>query len=167
MNEMVHKYLVDGYNEVAYTHNYILGWADTKTKMIYAFRTMDSKELLAWITTLDKASSKNGGTLQLKFKPNRAQKAIIMENAVEIKAICTVDYFEAIREEAKGLEKNRGYIFERLACEAFGLAQNTKANEKATDCGDGVSPAGVHYQIKFDRATFIDEKTLKNFREKA
>ena len=62
-----------------------------------------------------------------------------------------------------GTEKNRGYIFERLACEVFGLIQNEQPNAKATDCGDGVSADGVHYQIKFDKATFIDEKTLKSF----
>lgn len=167
MNEAIRKYLVDGYNEVAYTHNYILGWADNKTGMVYGYRVMAATALLAWITSIDRASTKNGGTLQLKFKPTRAQKAIIMENAVEIKPICTVEYLESVRANSTGTERNRGYIFERLACEVFGLEQNTQPNAKATTCGDGKDACGVHYQIKFDKATFIDEKTLKNFKKSA
>ena len=163
MNEAIRNYLVEGYNTVAYTHNYILGWADNKTGMIYGYRVMNATNLLAWITGLDKASKKNGGTLQLKFKPTVAQKAIVIENAVEVKPICSINHFEQERAQATGTEKNRGYIFERLACEAFGLVQNEQPNAKATDCGDGVSADGIHYQIKFDKATFIDEKTLKNF----
>lgn len=161
MNEQIKKYLVDGYNEVAATHNYIFGWNDGT--MVYGYRVMNAENLLAWITTTDKASKKNGGTIQLKFKPNKAQKAIITEQAAEIKAVCTVEYIEQTRAHSTGKEKNRGYIFERLACEVFGLEQNTQPNAKATDCGDGRDANGTEYQIKYNTATFIDEKTLKNF----
>lgn len=160
-NEIIKKYLVDGYNKVAYTHNYIFGWVDKG--IVYGYRVMDAENLLAWITTTDKASTKNGGTIQLKFKPNRQQKMMIMTEAVEIKEVCTEEYLETIRATATGKEKNRGYIFERLACETFGLIQNTKSNAKATNAGDGQDANGIHYQIKYNTATFTDEKTLKNF----
>jgi len=160
-NEIIKKVLVDGYNKVAATHNYIFGWIEQG--MVMGYRVMDAENLLAWITTTDRASQKNGGTIQLKFKPNKAQKLMITTEAAEIKFICTEDYMENIREHSTGREKNRGYIFERLACEAFGLEQNTQPNAKATDCGDGRDANGTEYQIKFNTATFIDEKTLKNF----
>lgn len=167
INLAMHKYLVDGYNQVAYTHNYIFGWADNRTGMIYGYRLMFADDMLNWITNLDRASTQNGGTLQLKFKPSVAQKAIIAQHAVEIKPICTISYFEQVRANSKGKEKNRGYLFECLACEVFGLTQNKKPNEKVTTSGDGISAEGVHYQIKFDKATFIDEKTLHNFLKNA
>jgi hypothetical protein len=160
-NEVIKKYLVDGYNKVAATHNYIFGWVECG--MVYGYRVMDAENLLAWITTTDRASKKNGGTVQLKFKPNRAQKLMINTEAVEVREVCTEDYLEDIRAHATGKEKNRGYIFERLACEVFGLEQNTQPNAKVTDCGDGRDADGVEYQIKYNTATFIDEKTLKNF----
>lgn len=160
-NEIIKKYLVDGYNKVTATHSYIFGWAEQG--VIVGYKVMDAEKLLAWITTTDTASKKNGGTVQLKFKPNKAQKLMIATEAVEVKIICTEEYFENIRANSTGKEKNRGYIFERLACEAFELEQNTKSNAKATDCGDGRSADGIEYQIKFNTATFIDEKTLKNF----
>lgn len=160
-NEIIKKYLVDGYNKVAATHNYIFGWVEQG--MVYGYRVMNAENLLGWITTTDKASQKNGGTIQLKFKPNRQQKLMITTEAVEIKEICTADYIEEIRNHSTGKEKNRGYIFERLACEAFGLEQNTQPNAKATDCGDGRDANGIEYQIKYNTATFIDEKTLENF----
>lgn len=166
-NKVIRKYLVDGYNSVTFTHNYIWGWMDTKTKMVYGFKTMNSANLLPWITKLDVASEKNGGSIQLKFSPDREQKRIITDNAVEIKPICTIEHFEEIRANATGIEKNKGYIFERLACEVFNLKQNTKPNAKATECGDGIDTNGIHFQIKFAKATMIDEKTLKNFKEKA
>lgn len=162
-NTAMQKYLIDGYTKVAYTSNYVYGWPDKATGMVYAYVCKNSDNLLPYITKLDRASQKNGGTYQLKFKPDMAQKAIIIEAANEIKAICTIDYMEKVRAEATGNEKNRGYIFERLVCEAFGFIQNTKANEKATDCGDAVDMDGNHYQVKFNKATYIDEKTLANF----
>lgn len=160
-NELIKKYLVDGYNTVAATHNYIFGWVEQG--MVFGYRVMNAKNLLGWISSIDTASKKNGGTKQLKFKPNKQQKLMITAEAVEIKMICTENYLEEIRANATGKEKNRGYIFERLACEAFGLEQNTQPNAKATDCGDGRDANGIEYQLKYNTATFIDEKTLKNF----
>lgn len=163
INLTMQNYLVNGYNAVAFTHNYIFGWADNKTGMVYGYRVMNAEALLAWISCLDKASSKNGGTIQLKFRPNVQQKAIIMSNAVEIKPICSIDYFEQTRTKACRTEKNRGYLFERLACEAFGLVQNQRSNVKSSKAGDAIDANGVQYQIKFEKAVFIDEKTLHNF----
>ena len=91
-NITVHAYLTTEYNRLAYTHNYIFGYAIKG--MVYAARVMDAREILPYIATLDRASSKNGGTYSIKYKPNMDKIAVIMSHAVEIRPICTVDYME-------------------------------------------------------------------------
>lgn len=158
-NEQIKKYLCDEYNRLTYTHSYIYGY--TVKGMVYAARIMDGSSLLHYIASVDKASEKNGGTFQLKYKQSAEKIAMIVAEAVEVKTICTVDYMENIRNTASGLQKNRGYIFENLCAEAFGGELNTKPNAKFTTDGD-MTLDGVPYQIKFNKATYTDERTLKN-----
>ena len=158
-NELVKKYLCDEYNRLAYTHSYIYGYAIKG--MIYAARVMDGSSLLHYIATIDRASKKNGGTLQLKYKPSLKKIAMITAEAVEIKPICSVEYMESIKANATGLEKNRGYIFEKLCADIFGGELNEKSNAKFTTDGD-MTINGVAYQLKYAGATYTDEKTLKN-----
>ena len=156
-NEAILNYLVRGYNRLAFTHNYIFGYV--ANGMVYGARVMDARDLLPYIACLDRASSKNGGTLQLKYKPNKAQVEIIKESAVEIKAICSEAYLE---DGAKNSRYNRGQLFEMLSARAYGGEQVDRKNAKFTECGD-IVVKGTHYQVKFLKATFTDERTLKNF----
>jgi hypothetical protein len=156
-NENIMNYLITAYNELAYTHNYIMGYV--AEGMVYGARLENAESLLPYITNLDRASKKNGGTLQLKYKPNKNQIALIIEKATEIKAICTVDYLEKLNSECR---QNRGQIFETLAAEVFNGKQVEKKNAKFTECGDIVIKER-HYQVKYLKATFTDERTIKNF----
>lgn len=155
-NEAMHKYLIDTYNRLAYTHSYILGYV--ANGMVYGAKVADARPILPYITCLDCASSKNGGTVQLKYKPNKAQVAVIVETATEIRPICTAEFLE---NQFRTTKFNRGQIFEALSAEAFGGAQVDRKNSKFTDCGDIIAD-GIHYQVKFLKATFSDERTLKN-----
>lgn len=157
-NENIMHYLINAYNELAYTHNYIFGYA--VKGMVYAARVENAADLLPYIVNLDRASKKNGGTLQIKYKPNKEKVAIINENAAEIKAVCTVDYLEKLNANSK---QNRGQIFETLAAELFGGQQVERKNAKFTECGD-IIVNGRHYQVKYAKATFTDERTIKNFK---
>ena len=150
-------YLLSAYINLSFTHSYILGYAHKG--VIYAARIMDARPILPYIVTLDRASSKNGGTYSLKYKPSAAKWDIITTAAVEIKAICTVAYMEQMNAESK---QNRGQIFEALVADAFHMTLTTRKNAKFTDCGDMVAADGIHYQVKFNKATFTDERTLKN-----
>ena len=150
------SYLTDAYNRLAYTHHYIFGYAIKG--MVYAARVMDGNTILPYIASLDRASSKNGGTYSIKYKPNMEKIAIIMAHAVEIRPICTVDYMENLFANSK---LNRGQIFENMVIDAWGGAPVGGKNAKFTDCGDMVVD-GIHYQVKFNKATFTDERTLKN-----
>lgn len=155
-NEAIHNYLVTTYNRLAYTHSYIFGYV--ANGMVYGAQVDDAKDLLPYITCLDCASTKNGGTIQLKYKPNKNQVALIIENASTIKPICTERYLE---NEFHTTKWNRGQIFERLSAQVFGGHQVGSKTAKFTESGDIVAD-GIHYQVKFLKATFTDEKTLKN-----
>lgn len=155
-NEAIRNYLLSNYNKLAYTHSYIFGYE--ANGMVYGAQVDDARGILPYITCLDCASSKNGGTVQLKYKPNKAQVAIIIENASIIKPICTKAYLE---DEFRTTKWNRGQIFERLTATVFGGYQSEKKSAKFTECGDIVVD-GIHFQVKFLKATFTDERTLKN-----
>jgi len=156
--ENIMNYLIENYNTLAYTHDYVFGYV--ANGMVYGAIVENAKDLLPYITSLDRASKKNGGTYQLKYKPNKAQVAIIIEKATEIKPICTVDYLEKLNAECR---QNRGQIFEILVADVLGGFQSTKKNAKFTDCGD-ILVGTKHYQVKYLKATFTDERTIKNLK---
>lgn len=155
-NEAIHNYLLSKYNAIAFTHTYIFGYV--ANGMVYGALVEDARPILPYITCLDCASSKNGGTIQLKFKPNKAQIALIVENADEVRPICTTQFLE---DAFRSCKQNRGQIFETLSANVFGGEQVTAKNAKFTDCGD-IIVNGKHIQVKFQKATFTDERTLQN-----
>lgn len=155
-NTAIRAHLTDEYNRLAYTHNYVFGYAIKG--MVYAARVMDAHGILPYLTSLDRASSKNGGTYSIKYKPNMDKIAIIMSHACEIRPICTVDYMEQTFNNSK---LNRGQIFEDMVIETWHGQPVGGKNAKFTECGDMVVD-GIHYQIKYNKATFTDEKTLRN-----
>lgn len=166
-NIAVKKYLVDAYNNMAGTHSYIFGYV--MAHMVYAAVVNEGAELLPYISSVDKASEKNGGTYQLKYKPNKAQLATLIASADEIRPICSEEYLENLYIESKAQPKhrhNRGQLFEGLVQNAFGGKLSDKANAKFTDCGD-ININGVEYQIKYLKATFTDERTINNLNKAA
>ena len=156
--EQIKAYLVNEYNRIAFTHSYIFGFS--VGGMVYAARVMDARALLPFLTYVDKASSKNGGTYSLKYRPNAKQWAMVCAQAEEVKAVCSLDYLENLKTNSR---KNRGQLFEELVAQAFGGELETKSNLKFTDGGD-MNLNGVAYQVKYTKATFTDERTLMNLR---
>lgn len=155
-NTTIHAYLTGEYNRLAYTHSYIFGYTIKGT--VYAARVMDGRSILPYIASLDRASSKNGGTYSIKYKPNMDKIAVILSHACEVRPICTVDYMEQVFSNSK---LNRGQIFEDMVITAWNGEQVGGKNAKFTECGDMVAD-GIHYQVKFNKATFTDERTLHN-----
>ena len=144
------------YSRHAYTHAYIFGWASRG--IVYGARVLDGRQILPEITYLTRASGKNGGRASLRYRPNRQQIALISACAVEIREICTEEALEA---EFRATKWNRGQIFERIAATAFGGYQVGKANANFTESGDIVI-GDTHYQVKYNKATITDERTLQN-----
>jgi hypothetical protein len=140
--------LIDGYNATSYTHNYIMGFCDRNS----VYMVVTDSSVLPYATILDKAS--RGAGYSLRFKPNKMQKEYLKVNG-QTSVLCSKEYFEDICAESK---YNRGEIFEKLVTEWFGL-EWTKDNVPYTDGGD-IEVNGIAYQIKFEKATFTNEKSL-------
>ena len=145
-NANIFENLLNGYNELSYTTHYILGFQFAG--MIYM--AYEEEKDLAVLMTLDSASRSQG--YSLRFKPNKAQKAIMMKNAI---ALCSVELFEDMVAESK---YNKGEIYEKIVTERMGQVWE-KDNVPFTQAGD-IEIDGVAYQIKFEKATFTNEKTM-------
>lgn len=138
--------LINRYNKASYTHQYIFGF----TFMGNVYMAYSHADMLSALLILDKAS--RGAGYSIRFKPNKGQKAVLLPNA---EILCSVEFFEDMVANSK---YNRGEIFEKLVTEKFGQVW-VKDNVPFTDDGD-VTYKGVAYQIKFEKATFANEKSL-------
>ena len=124
-NEIIKKMLQDGYNNVAFTDKYILGW--TLDHVVYM--AICDREIVNRVTCLDRASQ--GAGFSLRFKPNKRQKMLLMTYKAE--AICSEKFFNEIVAESK---YNKGEIFEKLVTEKFGLIW--EKDNAAHEVGAGV-----------------------------
>lgn len=151
-NEVIKKMLQDGYNELAYTDQYIMVYTMKGT----VYFTVCDRHMVDRVTCLDKASRGQG--YALRFKPNTGHKMLLMtENAT---ALCSALYFNELVANTK---YNRGEIAEKLVTEYFGQ-EWVKDNVPFTEDGD-ITIDGVAYQIKFEKATFTNEKAIANLRK--
>ena len=142
--------MINRYNEVAFTHNYI--WGFTYKHNVYMAIT--TSEVMPLVCKLDKAS--RGAGYAIRFKPNTAQKLFLLKNS---EIICSVKYFEELTAESK---YNRGEIFEKIITEKAGQIWE-KDNLKFTEAPD-VEIDGIGYQVKFEKATFTNEKSLSSLK---
>ena len=146
-NTTMFNTLIEGYNTLSYTHNYIFGFELKGT--IYGVIT--ESDVLPYILKLDKAS--RGAGYALRFCPTMEQKIFLLSKGAEV--ICSKAYFDTLVSESK---YNNGEIFEKLITEKFGQ-EWTKDNVPFTEAGD-IEVNGIAYQIKFQKATFTNEKSL-------
>lgn len=147
-NTALHMNLIDRYNNVAFTHEYI--WGFTYKKNVYMAIT--SADVMPFVTCLDKAS--RGAGYALRFCPNAQQKLALMAGA---QLLCSETYFNEMVADSK---YNKGEIFEKLVTEHFGQVWE-KDNVPFTEDGD-ITVNGIAYQIKFQKATFCNEKSIAN-----
>ena len=150
-NENIKKMLTDGYNELAFTDKYILVYTFNKT----VYFTITDNKIVDTVLKLDKAS--RGAGYSLRFKPNKQQKILLM--SLGATALCSLEYFNTLVCESI---YNRGEIAEKLVTEFFNQEWE-KDNIPFTEAGD-IIVNDTHYQIKFEKATFINEKTLIRLR---
>lgn len=142
------------YHEKSYTDNYIAVYNGKGT--IYATIT-NGKHLFENGVKLDKAS--RGAGYSLRFKPSMADKLELMANGTETFVLCSAKMFDELVNESK---YNKGEIAEKLVTEYFGQEWE-KDNVPFTEDGD-LTVDGTAYQIKFERATFINEKQMMRMR---
>lgn len=142
------KTMIDRYNAVAYTHNYI--WGFTYHGIVYMAHT--DATLMPFICKLDQAS--RGAGYALRFCPNVEQKLLLLPSA---QVLCSEKYFNEVKASDK---YNNGEVFEKLVTEYYGQ-EWIKDNVPFTEDGD-LTVDGIAYQIKYERATFCNEKSLAN-----
>lgn len=147
---VIKEMLQNLYNNKAFTDKYILGFR--LNGVIYM--VICARELVDKVTCLDKASRGQG--YSLRFKPNKAQKMLLMTGAV---VLCSEKFFDDMVAESR---YNRGEIFEKLVTEYYGQVWE-KDNVPFTEDGD-ITVDGIAYQIKFEKATFTNEKALANLK---
>lgn len=151
-NEVVKKMLQDGYNNVAFTDKYIMAYQFKGT----VYFTIADRHLVDRVTCLDRASRGQG--FSLRFKPNNSQKILLMsENCTPL---CSTKFFDDMVADTV---YNRGEIAEKLVTEYFGQVWE-KDNIPFTEAGD-IEVNGIAYQIKYEKATFTNEKALANLRK--
>ena len=147
-NTALHINLIDRYNAVAYTHEYV--WGFTYKKNVYM--TITDATVMPFVTCLDKAS--RGAGYALRFCPNTQQKVALLPYAT---LLCSEAYFNEVVADSK---YNKGEIFEKMVTEHFGQTWE-KDNVPFTEDGD-ITVDGTAYQIKFQKATFCNEKSIAN-----
>ena len=147
MNTTIYHALVTEYTRRAFAHEYIYGYAYKGT--IYASYT--NADSLAYVAKLDRAS--RGAGCSLRFKPDTMQKLFLLSCKTE--AICSEEAFE---EAAKASKYNRGELFEKIMTERAG--QVWTKDHIPFDKGADLIVNGIAYQIKFEKATYTNEKIL-------
>ena len=139
--------MITAYDSHAYTHEYIFGF--TFRHNVYMVKANAS--VLPYIMKLDRASRGQG--MALRFKPDKEQKTLLLTMGATL--LCSEAYFNDVYAACK---YNRGEVFEKMVTESFGQEWE-KDNIPYTEAGD-VTVNGIAYQIKFEKATFTNEKSL-------
>lgn len=138
--------LINEYTKLSFAHLYILGFRFNGN----IYMTIQNSDILNAVCKLDKAS--RGYGYAIRYNPNKAVKIAMLKNAV---CICSEKFFD---ETVANTKYNKGEIFEKFVTEYYGQVW-TKDNVPFTKAGD-IVVNGIHYQIKFEKATFANEYTL-------
>lgn len=147
-NTALYMDMINRYNALAFTHKYIFGFA-YKGNVYMAHVDAD---MLPYILKLDKAS--RGAGYALRFCPTNTIKVALLPYA---HIICSTAYFN---ETVADSIYNKGEIFEKMVTEYYGQTWEKDAIP-FTEAGD-IEVHGIAYQIKFEKATFCNEKSLAN-----
>lgn len=109
MNTTLFKTMIDRYNKLSFTHNYIYGFFFKNT--VYMVKA--TAEIMPYILKLDKAS--RGAGYSLRFCPTVEQKTMLLAKGAT--ALCSKKFFD---EKVKNNIYNNGEIFEKLVTEYYG-----------------------------------------------
>lgn len=150
-NAIIKSRLTSGYKKYAFTELYFSGIEYNGT----IFWGMTDFSALEKYLTVERASDKKDGFC-IRFKPSsRRNEKLELITSHNFKALCSAEYFNEL---VKNSKYNRGEIFEKLVTEYFGQ-EWTKDNIPFNKAGD-IEVNGKSYQIKFEKANFINEGQL-------
>lgn len=143
LNSMVERYL-----EHSHVEMYKLGFE--LDGVIYN-ATVNHNELYKYVK-LDKAS--RGAGYSVRFSPSKKMKIAMLPIA---EVLCSKEYFD---ERFNGWKYNKGETHEAITTEFYGQKWE-KDNERFDGHAD-LEVDGVGYELKFERGTFCNEKSLAN-----
>lgn len=152
---IIRNTLVNFYNETSATHNYIAVF-NLNGNVIASIT--NNTTLFSNGVKLDKASK--GAGFSIRFKPNKSDKMVLMTEKTFV--LCSTEMFDRLVKESK---YNKGEIAEKLVTEHFGQTW-TKDNVPYTEDGD-ITVDEIKYQIKYEKATFINEKQMLRMKARA
>lgn len=140
----------------AYTENYIIGIKDGDViKACYV-----TADILPLIVTLTKSSRGNGAAI--RFKANEKRRELLKQNADKIETVCTVDRLEKEAEKI-GKQKNRGIAFEKILHEIN--RETWTHNNTSFEIAPDIEINGIGYQVKYESATFCNEKQINRLKK--
>lgn len=146
--------LAKTYNEMNATHNYIFGFV--RKHIVYKVTLQNvTAETIAIISKVDYDSRNK--TASLRFIPTVAQTTYLM--TLNPEKVCTEEEFES---RVKANKYNRGENFENIIYEQNNMNWS-KDKKPFTEDGD-ITINGTPYQIKYNKATFANMKTLENLK---
>lgn len=146
LNNMIHRY-----NALSYTHQYIFGYQYKGN----VYMALTDSSILPYILKLDRAS--RGAGMALRFCPTNDIKVALLPKS---ELLCSIKYFEEVVASTK---YNKGEVFEKIVTEAYGQKW-VKDNVPFTEDGD-LTVDDIAYQIKYEKATFTNEKSLHRLEE--
>ena len=134
--------MIKHYRNHSAADSYILGF--TEEKKLYM---VEVAEIMPRFLTVEQASRNQGENLRLRIKKN-LKKQLMQKNPICLGSA----------EMLKTEKYNKGEIFEKLVTEYFGQVWE-KDNIPFWKDGD-LTVNGIAYQIKFESATFTNEKQM-------
>lgn len=147
--------MITNYHKIAYTDKYIVGFQYMGNIYWVVLNSHDMEMLIK----LDKASRGQG--YSIRFKPTKADKVYMLARGAQV--LCSETYFNEMVETTS---YNKGEIFEKLITEVVAGKVWEKDHVPFTEAGD-VEINGIAYQIKYEKATFTNEKALMSLMAKA
>ena len=143
------SYMVTKYHKLSASHIYFFGFEFNGA--VYAYT---SKNLPRKVLRTEKASSKNGGFRQVKFRPTKFWKMDMILSGKAVKVADMADFMALA-------PKNKGCKFEMWVTETYTSEKWVKDSVRFDKAGDVVIN-GENVQVKFEGAEVINERSLRN-----
>ena len=138
--------MIRDYHKLSVANYYIIGFE--LDGYIYAVK---QKRIYSKYLKTDRESTKNGGANILRLTLTKKQKKALVKKLLPV----------AIAEEMENA-KNRGEWFENLIYKIYGQSY-TKDTTRFDKRGD-IEINGEQVQLKFERATVANERTIKKIK---
>ena len=138
--------MIRDYHKLSAANYYIIGFE--LNGYIYAVK---QKRIYSKYLKIDRESKKNGGAYILRLTLTKKQKKTLVRKLLPIATVAEMEN-----------AKNRGEWFESLIYKIYG--QSYKKDTTRFDKRGDIEIDGKQVQLKFERATVANERTIKKIK---